>query len=155
VVSLLAQVVSLVGRDVSLVAQVVSLLAQVVSLVGRGVSLVAQVVSLIAQVVSLSARVVFPISPRSPQRAEVMLSRPALARKRPASAEARSRQRWLRVRFKTPERRGNAVAVVLDPDVASVFDSATKVNALLRSVISALPDAKPPVRVRTHRRKAG
>ena len=50
---------------------------------------------------------------------------------------------------------GTAVAVVLDPDVASVFDSSTKVNALLRSVISALPDAKPPARVRTHRRKAG
>ena len=50
---------------------------------------------------------------------------------------------------------GNAVAVVLDPDVASVFDSSTKVNALLRSVISALPDAKPPVRVRTTRRRAG
>ena len=49
----------------------------------------------------------------------------------------------------------NAVAVVLDPDVASVFDSSSKVNAMLRSVISALPDAKSPVRVRTHRRKAG
>ena len=31
-----------------------------------------------------------------------------------------------------------AVAVVLDPDVASVFRSAASVNALLRSVISAL-----------------
>ena len=50
---------------------------------------------------------------------------------------------------------GNAVAVVLDPDVASVFDSSTKVNTLLRSVISALPDAKAPVPARTHRRRAG
>ena len=33
-----------------------------------------------------------------------------------------------------------AVAVVLDPDVASVFDSSDTVNALLRSVISAMPD---------------
>ena len=50
---------------------------------------------------------------------------------------------------------GNAVAVVLDPDVASVFDSSTKVNTLLRAVISALPDAKAPVPARTHRRRAG
>ena len=34
--------------------------------------------------------------------------------------------------------REGAVAVVLDPDVASVFRSPTSVNALLRSVISAL-----------------
>ena len=32
-----------------------------------------------------------------------------------------------------------AVAVVLDPDVASVFRSSASVNALLRSVITALP----------------
>jgi hypothetical protein len=35
-----------------------------------------------------------------------------------------------------------AVAVVLDPDVASVFTSAESVNTLLRSVIEALPDQK-------------
>ena len=35
-------------------------------------------------------------------------------------------------------------AVVLDPDVAGVFKSSESVNALLRSVISALPaDSKP------------
>ena len=34
---------------------------------------------------------------------------------------------------------GGAVAVVLDPDVASVFRSPGSVNALLRSVISAMP----------------
>ena len=50
---------------------------------------------------------------------------------------------------------GDVVTVVLDPDVASVFGSSTKMNALLRSVISALPDKKSTVRVRTHRRKAG
>lgn len=33
-----------------------------------------------------------------------------------------------------------AVAVVLDPDVASVFGSSETVNALLRSVISAMPE---------------
>ncbi len=31
------------------------------------------------------------------------------------------------------------IAVVLDPDVAAVFQSSESVNALLRSVISALP----------------
>ncbi len=31
------------------------------------------------------------------------------------------------------------IAVVLDPDVAAVFKSSEAVNALLRSVISALP----------------
>lgn len=34
---------------------------------------------------------------------------------------------------------GTTVAVVLDPDVAAVFDSSDSVNRLLRSVISALP----------------
>jgi len=32
-----------------------------------------------------------------------------------------------------------AVAIVLDPDVASVFKSPHSVNSLLRSVITALP----------------
>lgn len=35
-----------------------------------------------------------------------------------------------------------AVAVVLEPDVAAVFQSAEAVNALLRSVISAMPATK-------------
>jgi hypothetical protein len=35
--------------------------------------------------------------------------------------------------------KGRSVAIVLDPDVASVFQSAEAVNALLRSVISAMP----------------
>ena len=39
--------------------------------------------------------------------------------------------------------KGSTVAVVLDPDVASVFQTSEAVNSLLRSVISALPeDAK-------------
>ena len=33
----------------------------------------------------------------------------------------------------------NAVAIVLDPDVTSVFGSSDSVNALLRSVIKAMP----------------
>ncbi len=34
------------------------------------------------------------------------------------------------------------VAVVLEPDVAAVFKSSEAVNALLRSVIAALPEPK-------------
>jgi hypothetical protein len=47
----------------------------------------------------------------------------------------------------------NAVAVVLEPDVAQVFDSSDSVNRLLRSVISALPQRVR--RPRGVRRKAG
>lgn len=47
------------------------------------------------------------------------------------------------------------VAVVLAPDVASVFNSSTKVNAQLRSIIAARTPRKQPSRVRGHRRKAG
>lgn len=35
--------------------------------------------------------------------------------------------------------KARSVAVVLDPDVASVFQSSESVNSLLRSVITALP----------------
>jgi len=35
--------------------------------------------------------------------------------------------------------KGSTVAVVLDPDVASVFQTSEAVNSLLRSVIAALP----------------
>ena len=38
-----------------------------------------------------------------------------------------------------PLMKGETVAVVLDPDVASVFRSPESVNFLLRSVITALP----------------
>ena len=47
------------------------------------------------------------------------------------------------------------VAVILEPDVASVFGSSASVNALLRSVISALPAKPRPARSRGPRRKAG
>lgn len=36
------------------------------------------------------------------------------------------------------------IAVVLDPDVAAVFKSSESVNALLRSVIAALPVSSKP-----------
>jgi len=38
-----------------------------------------------------------------------------------------------------PLMKGRMVAVVLDPDFASVFQSPESVNSLLRSVITALP----------------
>ena len=41
-----------------------------------------------------------------------------------------------------PLLKGKTVAVVLDPDVASVFQSSESVNSLLRSVISALPQPR-------------
>jgi hypothetical protein len=41
-----------------------------------------------------------------------------------------------------PVMKGKTVAVVLDADVASVFQSSESVNALLRSVISALPQPR-------------
>lgn len=37
---------------------------------------------------------------------------------------------------------GGAIAVVLEPDVAAVFKSSKKVNAILRSVISEAPQFK-------------
>lgn len=40
--------------------------------------------------------------------------------------------------------KSSSVAVVLDPDVASVFTSSESVNSLLRSVISALPGKGGP-----------
>ena len=36
----------------------------------------------------------------------------------------------------------DVVAVVLEPDVAAIFKSSEAVNALLRSVIAALPEPK-------------
>jgi hypothetical protein len=40
------------------------------------------------------------------------------------------------------------VAVVLEPDVAAVFKSSEDVNALLRSIISALPEKRLPRRAK-------
>lgn len=44
------------------------------------------------------------------------------------------------------------VAVVLEPDVASVFDSSAKVNAQLRSIIAARTRGRRSSRVRSRRR---
>jgi hypothetical protein len=42
-----------------------------------------------------------------------------------------------------------AVAVVLDPDVATVFHSAESVNAFLRSAITAMPQNQPKKKKRS------
>jgi hypothetical protein len=44
--------------------------------------------------------------------------------------------------------KGRTTAVILDPDVASVFESSEAVNRLLRSVIAALPPKAKAVRRR-------
>lgn len=38
---------------------------------------------------------------------------------------------------------GEVVAVVLDPDVAAVFDTSESVNRLFRSVVAAMPEGSP------------
>jgi hypothetical protein len=45
----------------------------------------------------------------------------------------------------------HAVVVVLEPDVAAVFNSSKTVNSLLRSVISAMPETQAPKRRLTKR----
>ena len=49
--------------------------------------------------------------------------------------------------------RGKVVAVVLEPDVARVFDSSRAVNQALRSVIAAMPSR--PRKSRARQRNAG
>jgi hypothetical protein len=53
-----------------------------------------------------------------------------------------------------PQLQGKVVTVVLEPDVAKVFDSSESVNRLLRSVISAVPKRKNRVATSKPRRKA-
>jgi hypothetical protein len=64
-------------------------------------------------------------------------------RRRPRGEEMRREylfdyRKWRPNRF-APLMKGGTVAIVLDPDVASVFRSPESVNSLLRSVITALP----------------
>jgi len=65
-------------------------------------------------------------------------------RRRPAPADIRAEYhfdyRKSRPNRFAPLMKGGTVAVVLDPDVASVFQTSEAVNSLLRSVISALPE---------------
>jgi hypothetical protein len=48
---------------------------------------------------------------------------------------------------------GNVVTVVLEPDVAQVFETSESVNRLLRSVILAVPQRRTRLRGRKPRRK--
>jgi hypothetical protein len=72
------------------------------------------------------------------------------ARKKPrAAVEDMRREYRLNYKKAKPNRfasqmRAGTVVVVLDPDVAAVFKSSESVNALLRSVISALPPGSKP-----------
>jgi hypothetical protein len=69
---------------------------------------------------------------------------PNRKRRRPASAGIRAEYHFdyskARPNRFAPLMKGTTVAVVLDPDVASVFQTSEAVNSLTRSVISALPD---------------
>jgi hypothetical protein len=51
-------------------------------------------------------------------------------------------------RFASRRLRGKVVAVVLDPDVARVFDSTRAVNRALRSLIAAMPSSALKTRLR-------
>ena len=44
-------------------------------------------------------------------------------------------------RFASPAKRGS-VAVLLDPDVAQVFQSGESVNAVLRALLSTMPERR-------------
>lgn len=56
-------------------------------------------------------------------------------------------------RFAASFAKGN-IAVVLDPDVASVFSTSEAVNGLLRSVITALPKGAARSRVKRSKKTA-
>ena len=64
-------------------------------------------------------------------------------RRRPIREEMRREYRFdyrkSRPNRFAPLMKGRTVAVVLDPDIAAVFQSSESVNSLLRSVITALP----------------
>ena len=80
----------------------------------------------------------------------VLFIQACLRKERVKTEDRRSRQEEMGLEYQfdycksRPNRfasrmKGGAVAVVLDPDVASVFRSPESVNTLLRSVIRALP----------------
>ena len=54
-----------------------------------------------------------------------------------------------------PRMKGMVVTVVLEPDVAAVFDSSESVNRLLRSIISAIPKSSPGKKSEVSRPKTG
>lgn len=68
------------------------------------------------------------------------------ARKKHQSAAMRNEYRFDYSRAKVnrfaKKMTEGAIAVVLEPDVAAIFRSSEDVNALLRSVIAAMPESK-------------
>ena len=66
-------------------------------------------------------------------------SSPRGSRQREMRREYRFDYRKSRPNRIAPLMKGKTVAVLLDPDIASVFQSSESVNSLLRSVIAALP----------------
>ena len=54
-----------------------------------------------------------------------------------------------------PRMSGSVVTVVLEPDVAEVFDTSESVNRLLRSIISAMPSHRSRGTAKRSRKKAG
>ncbi|MBI3896161.1 MAG: hypothetical protein HY313_09545 [Acidobacteria bacterium] len=75
-------------------------------------------------------------------------------KKKPTTNKRKTRRETMRAEYRfdyskaKPNRfaasmSAGAIAVVLDPDVAAVFQSSDAVNSFLRSVISALPESKP------------
>jgi hypothetical protein len=65
-------------------------------------------------------------------------------------SKSETRPNRFATRMKAP-----VVAVVLEPDVAAVFDSSKAVNKLLRSVISSLPKRGRAKATKGSQRKAG
>ena len=80
-------------------------------------------------------------------------------RKRPELDDVRAEYRFDHSQAKpnrfAPRMERPVVAVVLESDVAAVFDSSEKVNAQLRSAISARKRRKQAPRARPHHRRAG
>jgi len=78
------------------------------------------------------------------QRGERETNLKKTSRRRGAKGDEMRREYRFDYRKSRPNRfaplvKAGAVAVVLDPDVASVYQSPESVNSLLRSVITALP----------------
>lgn len=83
-------------------------------------------------------------SPGRRQRMSGKITKRASRRKGPAPPDDMRREYRLDYRKARPNKfaailKSQTAAVVLDPDVASVFESSESVNRLLRSVIAALP----------------
>src|SRR5205823_7379902 len=93
---------------------------------------------------SLGGRMGSPLCTRRERRIMRKTSRSRRDRRKAMREEYRFDYRKARPNRFAPLMKSGAVAVVLDPDVASVFRSPESVNSLLRSVIKALPKHDKP-----------